>query len=58
MFQFLEKLGPSYPLGRVGQPSDLAKAAEYLASDQSSFVTGQILFVDGGWHCTIPPVPH
>lgn len=56
--KFLEKLSPTYPLGRVGQPSDLAKAAEYLASEQSSFVTGQILFVDGGWHCTIPPVPH
>lgn len=36
------------PLGRVGQPEDIAYAALYLASDESSFVTGAVLFVDGG----------
>lgn len=36
------------PLGRVGQPEDVAGAVLYLASDAASFVTGQILFVDGG----------
>ncbi len=36
------------PLGRVGEPSDIGKAAAYLASDDASWVTGKILRVDGG----------
>lgn len=36
------------PLGRVGKPEDIAKAAVFLASDDSSFVNGSELFVDGG----------
>lgn len=36
------------PLGRIGQPEDVAAAALFLASDQSSFITGVELFVDGG----------
>jgi NAD(P)-dependent dehydrogenase (short-subunit alcohol dehydrogenase family) len=38
------------PLGRYAQPSDLAGAGLFLASEASDFVTGQILFVDGGWN--------
>ncbi len=36
------------PYGRVGDPSDIAKAAAWLASDESDYVTGTTLFVDGG----------
>jgi len=36
------------PLGRVGSPEDIAGAAVYLASDAASFVTGEVLVVDGG----------
>jgi NAD(P)-dependent dehydrogenase (short-subunit alcohol dehydrogenase family) len=38
----------SVPLGRLGLPDDLAKAAVFLASDDSAYVTGIELFVDGG----------
>jgi NAD(P)-dependent dehydrogenase (short-subunit alcohol dehydrogenase family) len=36
------------PLGRHARPEDTALCAVYLASDESSFVTGQVLIVDGG----------
>lgn len=38
-----------HPMGRIGQPEEVAKAALFLASGDSSFVTGTLLFVDGGW---------
>ena len=38
-----------HPMGRIGQPEEVAHAALFLASDDSSFVTGHLLFVDGGW---------
>ena len=44
----MERLTGLYPLGRVGKPEDVAAAALYLASDESSFVTGSVLLVDGG----------
>ncbi len=37
------------PLGRVGQPEDVANAVSFLGSDKASWVTGATLFVDGGW---------
>jgi glucose 1-dehydrogenase len=36
------------PLGRIGQPSDIAKAVVFLASDESAWITGQLHVVDGG----------
>ncbi len=44
----LEKLGRQIPLGRVGQPEDVAYAVLYLASDESQFVTGSEIRIDGG----------
>jgi 2-keto-3-deoxy-L-fuconate dehydrogenase len=37
------------PLGRLGKPEEIAALAVYLASDESSFTTGQIHIIDGGW---------
>ena len=36
------------PLGRVGQPEEIAKAVAYLASDDAAYITGQVLALDGG----------
>ncbi len=49
MEQVREKMVPLHPIGRLGQPEDIANAAAFLASDQSSFMTGSDVFVDGGF---------
>ena len=48
--------GAVTPLGRIGDPVDVARAVRFLASDDSAFVTGQTLWVDGGLF-TQPPWP-
>ena len=37
------------PMRRAGEPRDVAGAVVFLASDASSYVTGQVIYVDGGW---------
>ena len=37
------------PLGRLAEPEDIAQAAVFLASDAASYITGQVLCINGGW---------
>lgn len=44
-----------HPLGRIGQPIDIAWGALFLACDESSWITGQCLSIDGGISCSVLP---
>ncbi len=46
--EVLQKLATWYPLGRIGEPKDVAKATLFLASDDAAWITGETLIVDGG----------
>ncbi len=46
--KMLQKFAAEIPLGRVGQPAEIANVVALLASDEASFITGIELFVDGG----------
>jgi NAD(P)-dependent dehydrogenase (short-subunit alcohol dehydrogenase family) len=44
----LDNIASTVPMGRLGRPDEIASAVVFLASDQSSYMTGAELFVDGG----------
>ncbi len=47
--QYLKERAAAMPWGRIAQPEDMAKVAVFLASDDSEYITGQTISVDGGW---------
>jgi 2-deoxy-D-gluconate 3-dehydrogenase len=51
---WVERLLTQVPLGRPGDPRDLAGVAVFLASDASSYLTGQVIYIDGGYLCARP----
>ena len=53
-FQFLERAKTTHALGRPGQPDEVARTIAFLAADDSSFITGANLPVDGGRQAMCP----
>jgi NAD(P)-dependent dehydrogenase (short-subunit alcohol dehydrogenase family) len=49
----VESFGQQTPLGRAGQPAEVATAFVYLASSQSSYITGEVIAVTGGQPVTV-----
>ena len=50
----VKQLARTVPLGRLAEPEDIARAALFLASEESSYITGAILPIDGGWQVAAP----
>ena len=46
-----KNLDDMHPLGHMGEPNDVAYGVIYLASDESKFITGSELVIDGGYTC-------
>lgn len=44
-----ERVVSRMPIGRLGRPDEVAKVTGFLLSDQSSYVTGHVVYIDGGW---------
>ena len=43
-----ESINAQIPLKRMGTPNEIAKVVKFLASDDSSYITGQVIHIDGG----------
>ena len=50
----MREIARAIPLGRIGDPEEVASCALFLASDEASYVTGANLMVDGGWSAVLP----
>lgn len=48
---FVSRYEAKVPMGRLGNPDDIAPAVSFLISDEAKYITGQNLIVDGGWTC-------
>lgn len=46
--EYLDSVVPTIPLGRAGEPEDVAGTVSFLCSDDAAYITGAMLFVDGG----------
>ena len=53
MDQAREVIASKHILGRLGHPDEIAEGAVFLASDESSFMTGADLLIDGGYTATV-----
>jgi NAD(P)-dependent dehydrogenase (short-subunit alcohol dehydrogenase family) len=51
MEPFIKQVGELHPLGHMGEPDDIAYGIVFLASDESKFITGSELVIDGGYTC-------
>lgn len=47
----LQSIAEDIPLGRIGEPNEVAKTVSFLLSEAASYITGQIISVNGGWYC-------
>ncbi|MFT4413632.1 elongation factor P 5-aminopentanone reductase [Fredinandcohnia humi] len=47
----LMEISEDIPLGRIGEPYEVAHAVSFLLSNKASYITGQVLSVNGGWYC-------
>ncbi|MGC4964030.1 SDR family NAD(P)-dependent oxidoreductase [Gordonia sp. DT101] len=50
----MHQIASAIPLGRIGTPADVVNYAVFLASDESGYVTGTNLMIDGGWSAVLP----
>jgi acetoacetyl-CoA reductase len=46
----MEKIVAQIPVGRLGQPDEIARGVEFLTSDNAAFITGSTLSINGGQH--------